>query len=57
MISSIQTNGVNVVIPKYGLEGFIQFSPEEEKLNAKQFVATVGETGPKIVSVSCLLIT
>ena len=50
MISGIERNGVSVIIPKYGFEGFIEYSEEEEASNKK----LINEAGKKVVT-ECLL--
>lgn len=35
MVSSISKIGVNVVVPRYGLEGLIKFSDLDQKNNEK----------------------
>lgn len=35
MISGIERNGVNVIIPKYGFEGFIEYNDQELEDNRK----------------------
>jgi len=37
VINSIQNNGVSVIMPAYGLEGFVYFDEEDEKRNAVVF--------------------
>jgi exosome complex exonuclease DIS3/RRP44 len=35
LISGIELNGISVLIPKYGFEGFAEFTPEDEAENKK----------------------
>lgn len=50
VVSGIERNGVSVMIPKYGFEGFIEYSEEEEATNRK----LIADSGQKIVT-ECML--
>ena len=50
IISGIELNGISVMLPKYGFEGFASFSEEDEAANRKM----VDEEGQKIVT-KCII--
>jgi hypothetical protein len=37
VVSGLERNGVSVILPKYGFEGFIDFSEEDAEENRKLF--------------------
>jgi hypothetical protein len=50
-ISSITYNGFNIILEKYGLEGFIQLDPEDEKKHQARIKELMEKDSDYIVNV------
>lgn len=52
VVSNISYNGFGVILPKYGLEGFIQLDPEDEKQHQARLKALLEQDSEQIINVS-----
>jgi len=52
VIMNIGPNGFNVILPKYGMEGFIQLSPEDEKRHQARLKSLLEKDNEQIINVS-----
>lgn len=51
VLTSIAPNGYSVILPEYGLEGFIQLDPEDEKLHQNRLKALLQKDSEEIINV------
>ena len=50
VVCGLERTGISVILPKYGFEGFIDFSEEDTESNRKLF----SQLGQKVITTCCI---